>query len=238
MSTITNTSTRSDRFRCEQGWAPANVTRSLLGWGVVAGPFYVLASLAQALTRDGFDLGRHQWSLLENGDWGWVQVTNFLLTGAMLLCFAVGQRRALRPGRAARSAPILAAVFGISLVGAAIFTADPALGFPVGTPNGAATVTTSGLLHFAFAGVGFLAIAASCLVMGSRYRADGRRAMATFSRVTAVAFLAGFLAVASGSGSVVANLAFTAAVILIFTWISVTATTLYRSVSSQPSASL
>ena len=32
------------------------VTRSLLGYGVIAGPVYVGVTLAQALTRDGFDL--------------------------------------------------------------------------------------------------------------------------------------------------------------------------------------
>src|SRR6476646_11352837 len=80
---------------CDDGWTPTHVTRSLLGWGVVAGPFYVVVSLAQALTRDGFDLTRHQWSLLENGDLGWVQVANFVLTGLMVTAYAVGQARAL-----------------------------------------------------------------------------------------------------------------------------------------------
>lgn len=57
------------------------VTRSLLGYGIIAGPFYVAVSLAQALTRDGSDLTRHQWSLLANGDLGWIQVANFVVTG-------------------------------------------------------------------------------------------------------------------------------------------------------------
>ena len=43
------------------------VTKSLLGYGVIAGPVYVVVALAQAVTRDGFDLARHQWSLLSNG---------------------------------------------------------------------------------------------------------------------------------------------------------------------------
>lgn len=46
------------------------VTRSLLGYGMLAGPFYVAVSLAQALSRDGFDLTRHAWSLLANGEHG------------------------------------------------------------------------------------------------------------------------------------------------------------------------
>jgi hypothetical protein len=45
----------------------AAITRSLLGYGVLAGPVYVVVGLAQALTRDGYDLARHDLSLLANG---------------------------------------------------------------------------------------------------------------------------------------------------------------------------
>lgn len=51
----------------------ARVTKSLLGYGVLAGPCYVTVSLAQALAHKGFDLTRHDWSLLAAGAWGWIQ---------------------------------------------------------------------------------------------------------------------------------------------------------------------
>src|SRR6185503_2729774 len=105
-----------------------HLTRSLLGYGVIVGPIYMVVSVAQALTRQGFDLGRHQWSLLENGDLGWIQIANFLLSGAMLVAFAVGLRRRLAPGIGSRWAPRLTAVFGVCLMAAGVFTADPALG--------------------------------------------------------------------------------------------------------------
>ena len=41
-------------------------------------------------------------SLLANGDHGWLQVTNFVLTGLMLVAFAVGLGRALDGGVAGR----------------------------------------------------------------------------------------------------------------------------------------
>src|SRR5829696_9712621 len=75
------------------------VTRSLLGYGIIAGPMYVLISLGQAVTRDGFDLRRHQWSLLANGSFGWIQIANFVLSGAMIIAAAVGLRRSLHTGR-------------------------------------------------------------------------------------------------------------------------------------------
>ena len=79
----------------------AAVTRSLLGCGVLAGPFYLAVSLIQALLRDGFDLARHPLSLLANGPGGWVQTANFVLTGLMVLAAAVGFGRVL--GRKSRA---------------------------------------------------------------------------------------------------------------------------------------
>ena len=73
-------------------------TRSMLGYGVVAGPFYVAVSLAQAAVRDGFDLTRHEWSLLANGPGGWIQITNLILTGLMVAAAAYGYRRSFSTG--------------------------------------------------------------------------------------------------------------------------------------------
>ena len=54
--------------------------RKLLGCGIIAGPLFVVASLAQAFTRTGFDLGRHPISLLSLGSLGWVHVANFVVS--------------------------------------------------------------------------------------------------------------------------------------------------------------
>lgn len=110
------------------------VTRSLLGYGVLAGPVYVGVSVAQAVTRDGFDMTRHEWSLLADGLAGWVQVANFIVTGLMVTAAAVGYSRAMTNGTSARWAPRLLAAYGVALVGAGVFRADPMNGFPVGTP--------------------------------------------------------------------------------------------------------
>ena len=153
------------------------VTKSLLGYGVIAGPFYLVVALTQALTRDGFDLARHQWSLLANGGPGWIQIVNFVVTGLMVMAFAVGLRRALTPGSGARWAPRLVGIYGASLIAAGVFRADPALGFPAGTPDGPGTVSWHGLLHFAAGGVGFSCLAIACFVIARRYSAEGRRGL-------------------------------------------------------------
>lgn len=78
---------------------PAAVTRSLLGYGPLAGACYLASGLAQALTRDGFDLRRHDLSLLANGPLGWIHILTLMLTGLMTVASAIGVFRAL-PGAA------------------------------------------------------------------------------------------------------------------------------------------
>jgi hypothetical protein len=207
--------------------------RRLLACGIVAGPFYVVVSLAQALTRDGFDLTRHSWSLLANGGPGWIQIANFVLTGLLTVAFAVGLGRALRPGLGARWAPRLIGVYGASLVAAGLFRADPALGFPPGTPEGMADVSWHGLLHFVCGGIGFACLIAACFVVARRFAAEGRSGWAWFSRITGVLFLAAFAGIASGSGNVVLTLAFVAAVVLAWTWVSALAAHLYQNLDAQ-----
>ena len=219
------------------------VTKSLLGYGVIAGPVYVVASLTQALTRDGFALSRHEWSLLADGSHGWIQITNFIVTGLMVIAFAVGLRRALTPEdgnvvagidrTGACWAPRLIAVYGLGLIAAGVFRADPAFGFPIGTPPGAAPVSWHGLLHFASAGVGFSCLAVACFVLARRYVAERRPGWAVWSRLTGVLFLAGFALVAAGGGNRLANLGFTAAVILVWAWMSTVAAERYRYVARQ-----
>jgi hypothetical protein len=206
-------------------------TKSLLGYGVVAGPFYVVTALAQALTREGFDPTRHEWSLLANGSLGWIQIANFILSGAMTIVFTIGLRRALRPGRGAIWAPRLLGLYGLGLIGAGIFGADPRLGFPVGTAQGPGTVSWHGMLHFVTAGIGFIGLIAACFVMASRFTTEGRRGWAWYSRLTGIVFVAAFVGVASGQGIVAINLAFTFAVIAAWTWMSAVAVDRYRGVA-------
>lgn len=201
----------------------AHRARALLACGVAAGPLYLVVGLTQAFTRDGFDLRRHALSLLSNGDLGWIQIGNFLVSGLLVLACAVGLRRALRSGRGRTWGPRLVGCYGVGLVAAAVFRADPALGFPVGTPADANAVSWHGLLHFVSATFGFLALIAACLVFARRFRAGGQRGWAAYCVATGMLFLAAFLGIASGTGRAWINIAFCVAVVIVWAWISVLA---------------
>lgn len=196
---------------------------TLLVCGTVAGPAYVLVSVGQGLTRDGFDFTRHPWSLLANGELGWIQIANFMVTGLMTIALAVGLGR-VHGAWAAR----LIGAYGVSLVAAGAFRADPAMGFPAGTLKGPGEVSWHGMLHFVAGGIGFTCLIAACLVVGRRFAVQRRRGWAAFSRITGVLFLAGFAGVASGAGSAALNLAFAVAVVLAWTWVSALAVHLFR----------
>jgi hypothetical protein len=209
---------------------PGNVTRSLLGYLALAGPFYVVVSLAQAFTRDGFDPSRHEWSLLAVGHLGWIQQANLILTGTMFIAGALGVRRALSRERDGGTwAPRLLAGYGLGLIGAGIFRADAANGFPPGTPDGRAVqVTGHGTAHVVSGSLGFACLSAMCFVLARAYQRAGQRRAAVASRVVGIVFTLAFAGIATGAASVAVNLGFTAAVVISSAWLTTVGLDLYR----------
>ena len=194
-------------------------TRTLLALGAAAGPVYLLIGLGQVLFRPGFDVTRHPLSLMSNGDLGWVQVTNFLLTALLVMAGAIGLMRA-ESGRGLRASAILIFIYGLSLVGAAVFKADPGAGFPPGAPEVVTEISFSGLMHFATGGVGFLALIAGAITRAVVHFRSKEAGWGWFALVTGVFFFAAFAGIASGAGNRVTVLGFYAAVILAFIWLT------------------
>ena len=210
------------------------VTKSLLGYGVLAGPLYVTVSLIEVFTRAGFDPSRHAWSMLSNGSLGWIHIANFIVCGLMVVAFAVGLRRELRPGIGSVWAPRLIGAYGVSLVAAGLLRADPGQGFPAGTSDGPGVVSWHGMGHFVAGAIGFSCLIAACFVLARRFAAEGKVGFARTSRLVGVLFGAGFVAVAAGGGAAWSLFAFTAAVIMVFGWLTAVAIDRYRSAARQP----
>ncbi|HET6562924.1 MAG TPA: DUF998 domain-containing protein [Marmoricola sp.] len=169
---------------------PAAVTRSMLGWGVLAGPIYLVTGITLALTRDGFDLTEHALSLLMLGDGGWMQRTNLLLSGLLCLVAAIGISRAVAYDSTHTRAGALVAVFGVGMLGSGAFAPDPMHGFPAGMEE---VVTASGILHMVFGLVQFLSLTAAGITLArwSSRRGDDRHSIG--SRALALTALVGFL---------------------------------------------
>ncbi len=216
--------TASDHATTER-YGPANaITRVLLRCGIVAGPLYIVVGAIQLVIRPGFDVRYNMLSQMALGELGWIQVANFIVSGLLVLTSAVGIRRALSSGPGSTWGPRLIAVYGLGLIAAAIFGADPGFGFPPGTPAGPpSTISTHGLLHFVSAAFGFFAIIAACLVFARRFSKAGQRGWAAYSVFTGVFFLVAFLGTASGSGLVALTLALWVAIVLAWVWLSAVA---------------
>ncbi|MEV0283441.1 DUF998 domain-containing protein [Kribbella sp. NPDC050820] len=194
-------------------------TRALLTGGIVAGPLYVAVWLGQAFTREGFDPTRHPASLLANGGPGWIQTANFVVCGLLSLGAAIGLRRTLT-GRGSTWAPRLLGADGVGLLLAAIFPADPAAGFPAGTPADYAEISTRGMGHFVAGTIGFTGLIAACLVVAAHYRSIGRTAFSRYSAATGILFFGAFAGLSAGAGSRPTIVAFGIAIILGWTWIA------------------
>jgi hypothetical membrane protein len=187
MNANTMTPARGAERAHDPAHADGPLARMLVTAGVVAGPLFVAVGLAEIATRDGFDLSRHPLSLLSLGDFGWVQITNFIVAGVLMLAFAGGVARSLGAGPARVWAPVLFALYGVGLVLGGAFTADPAVGFPPGTPDGYPTEWTfHGIVHAIAAPLAFLSLVAVTFVIARRVRWEGHRTAAVWSRVIGV----------------------------------------------------
>ncbi len=109
-----------------------SLTRILLLCGAIAGPLFILTVLIQDYTRPAFNPRLQPLSLLSLGEWGWVQIVNFVLAGVLNLLYAGGLWRKLHPGRAGTWGPLLIGAYGLGLIAVGVFRTDPANGFPPG----------------------------------------------------------------------------------------------------------
>jgi Protein of unknown function (DUF998) len=109
-----------------------SLTRILLLCGAIAGPLFILTVLIQDYTVPAFNPRLQALSLLSLGEWGWVQIVNFVLAGVLNLLYAGGLWRRLHPGRAGTWGPLLIGAYGLGLIAVGVFRTDPSNGFPPG----------------------------------------------------------------------------------------------------------
>jgi Protein of unknown function (DUF998) len=194
---------------------------ALLG-GAIAGPLYVSVGILEALLRQGFDIRIHSLSLLANGPAGWIHSTMMVISGLLTALGALGLASVQqRTGRRSYAVIIGLAVYGLGIAAAGVLRADPADGFPIGTPAGPPVVVTgSGIGHLVAGGLGFLGLIVACLASARRSARAGDRRWAAVSAVIGVYYLVAFAGIASGAGYPVINIAFTVAVALGWGWVT------------------
>jgi hypothetical membrane protein len=169
----------------------------LLYAGIIGPVLFIVVFLVEGATRPGYSAWRHYVSQLATGQGGWMQVSNFLVCGTLVVAFAVGLRQAIKGSRGSVGGPLLLGLFGTALLVAGAFSTDPALGYPVGAP---AVHTLSGVIH-GFAGLAaFSLLPAAGLVMARHFAAEaGGRRWAIYSIAVGMVIIVMFIASTAAS---------------------------------------
>lgn len=144
--------------------------RLLLAGGAIGPLLFIVVFLILGATRPHYSVWQDAVSALSLGEGGWMQITNFIVCGALVLGFAIGLRRVLRPGRGSTWGPILLGIVGLAMIGAGIFVTDPGLGYPHEAST--ITLTVHGTLHSLISLCAFIALPAACFVLARRDAAD------------------------------------------------------------------
>lgn len=144
----------------QAGLRPAPTPLVVAGLGapvVFVGTFTVAGWL-----RPGYDPVSMFVSELSIGPGGWVQQAGFVVSGALVVLFAVAASRAMRGGRGHRAGPLAIGLLGLCLALSGLFTTDPSAMFD--------QVTWHGVVHGLLGAVVFSCMPIGCLVVAARLR--------------------------------------------------------------------
>jgi Protein of unknown function (DUF998) len=170
-----------------------DIVKKLLTCGAIAGPLFIIIFLVEGATRANYNPLRHPVSSLALGDFGWMQVVNFILAGFLMLAFALGLRLILRDQKGSFWGPLLVGIWGIGLLGAGLFLTDPVSGYPPGTPDLLLNPTEHGELHDQISLLGFLALTVACFIFCYHFVTRGEQGWALYSAITGILFPIGMI---------------------------------------------
>lgn len=177
----------------------SKTTRFLIAGGAIGPLLFILVFLIEGATRPGYSAWHNYVSQLSLSNQGWMQILNFLVCGLLTLCFAIGLRKVLLPGKGSLWGPILLGVFGLGLIVAGLFVTDPSLGYPLGT-HGSGPQTLHGIIHGVAGLIVFSSVAAASFVLARHFVGDPQwKGWAIYSFVTGVLIAVFFIASTAAS---------------------------------------
>ncbi|NJJ40248.1 DUF998 domain-containing protein [Paenibacillus sp. 7028] len=141
--------------------------KRLLKLGFIAPISLNVVATIDALTRPEFNPVRHWISHQNLGARGWLGTWNLLLSGTLIIVFAVVLRLTIHSGRGVVWGSIFMGTFGLGLLIAALFPIDPGLNWPPGIP---ASRSVSGQIHDIGGTMVFGSLIAVCLALSSIFK--------------------------------------------------------------------
>jgi hypothetical protein len=147
---------------CRRALADHGRMRRFACYSGIVGPILFIATvLVEGATRSGYSAWHYFASDLALGPGGWIQVANFVVSGALVAFFAYAVPN--------RWGAILIGAFGVGLVLAGLFVTDPSLGYPPGTLPGKAPQTVHGTIHSVAGAIVFFSVAAAAFVLARAF---------------------------------------------------------------------
>ncbi len=140
--------------------------KKLSAWaGLIGSALFVTVFLIEGWLRTGYDPLSTYVSALSLGTRGWIQITNFLVFGALFFLFTRGVAVEFPDGKASRGGLILLTIISIGY-----FLSGPFVMDPMATPLDQASI--HGTIHGILGGIVFLLMPISIFVYWRRFRID------------------------------------------------------------------
>ncbi|MDG5815663.1 DUF998 domain-containing protein [Chitinispirillales bacterium ANBcel5] len=166
----------------------------LLLCGPAGSCFFVIMFIVQGLLREDYDGLRFPVSSLAIGEYGWIQILSFVITGVLILLFSVGFRvAATRIFDKHRLLSFLLVTAGVGLIGTGLFPSDPIYGYPPSEPLKLAQYTISGHLHNLFSLLLMASFTLACLVAAKEYIKGELKMWAVYSTASAISIVLFFI---------------------------------------------
>jgi hypothetical membrane protein len=185
--------------------APQSTTRRLALAGIVFPPLWLVVLIVLGFVKPGFNQLTQAGSSESIGQYGWVQIANFIVLGIALVVFAFGLWQGFGDRLSGRIGSVLMALAGVGLVGAGVFSSD----------GGNRAVSFHGNMHMTFSLVLFLSLLIAGFVYARRFWDDRR--FAIYSMATALAIPASFAL----TFVIPPGLSQRAMLIIVWTWITI-----------------
>lgn len=152
--------------------------------GMIGAVLFVSVFTVSGWLYPGYSPAQMFVSELSLGPHGWVQIINFVLTGALMLVFGLGLAAHFSIGAASRAGPALIQGIGVSLMASGPFTTDPSAMFQ--------QASIHGVVHGIFGALVFTFAPISCFVFYRRFRRDADwRSLAGWTLATGVVLAVG-----------------------------------------------
>ncbi|MBK9732332.1 MAG: DUF998 domain-containing protein [Chitinophagaceae bacterium] len=171
----------------------SKTTKALLICGQTGCILFIAMFLIQGQLREGYTPLKFPISSLSIGQFGWIQITNFIISGVLIFLSAIGFRQATPSLKNSIWISRLIGAVGFGLVGAGLFSSDPVYGYPTTEPLAVAQFTIHGHLHDFFSIIVFVCLPIAIFKMRNRFKEANNNSWAAYSFLSGIGILTFFI---------------------------------------------